>query len=423
MSCRLKLRARWVFPVDGAPLANGTVEISEGRIAAVHDRFDPAATDLGNVAMIPALVNCHTHLELSDVTEPLQPPLPFTAWIRRLVAHRRGRTVTPSQAIELGRHECRESGSAWVGDIVQEEPWTVDSGRWTENNPAGDLAADDATPGTIRVMFRELLGLRADQLDAQKRIARQFLESHTPPSTVHRPPSTHAGLSPHAPYSVHPNLFRAAVDLAVEYAAPLAIHLAETRAELELLRDGTGEFVELLRQFGVWSPDAIPRGSRPLDYLLPLAAVPHPLVIHGNYFDSDEHDFLTAYSHIHVVYCPRTHDFFGHDPHPWREMLRRGIGLALGTDSRASNPDLSLWNELMFLRTHHPDVPPAVLLRLGTLAGATALGVNAITGSLAIGKQADLAVISFPDQPGTDAYSLLFAPGNRVVSSMVSGEW
>jgi cytosine/adenosine deaminase-related metal-dependent hydrolase len=220
---------------------------------------------------------------------------------------------------------------------------------------------------------------------------------------------------------VHPKLFRAAVDLAVEFEAPLAIHLAETRSELELLREGTGEFVEMLRQFGVWSPDAIPRGSRPLDYLGQLAAVHHPLVIHGNYFDADELVFLAAHPHIHVVYCPRTHAFFGHDPHPWREMLLAGIGLAFGTDSRASNPDLSLWNELLFLRTRHPEFPPAELLRLGSLAGATALGVNAITGSLATGKQADLTVISLPDQSGTDAYSLLFASGNRVVSTMVGG--
>jgi cytosine/adenosine deaminase-related metal-dependent hydrolase len=407
--------------VEGPPLENGTVEIGDGRIAAVHERFDPAASDLGNVAIIPALVNCHTHLELSDVPEPLQPPLPFAAWIRRLVAHRRGRTVTSSQAVELGRRECGQSGSAWVGDIVQDERWAVDGGRWMENSPPGDRAAEDASPGTNRVMFRELLGLRADQLDSQMRIARHFLESHTSPSTVLRPPSTLPGLSPHAPYSVHPDLFHAAVDLAVEFQAPLAIHLAESRAELELLREGTGEFVDMLRQFEVWSPDAIPRGSRPLDYLRPLAAVPHPLVIHGNYLDPDELDFLAAYPHIHVVYCPRTHAFFRHEPHPWCEMVSRGIGLAFGTDSRASNPDLSLWNELLFLRIRHPDFDPVTLLHLGTLAGATALGVNSVTGSLASGKLADLAVISLPEQPGADPYSLLFAPGNRVVSTMVHG--
>ena len=132
MSRRLALRARWVFPVDGVPLANGTVEIDDGRIAAVHDRFDPAARDLGNVAIIPALVNCHTHLELSDVAEPLQPPLPFTSWIRRLVAHRRGRTVTPSQAIDryepageldvphmISWADTERDLSAWLGNAMQ----------------------------------------------------------------------------------------------------------------------------------------------------------------------------------------------------------------------------------------------------------------------------------------------------------------
>jgi cytosine/adenosine deaminase-related metal-dependent hydrolase len=411
MSIQITLRARWVFPVEAPPVENGIVEISDDRIVAVHGGTDPRARDLGNVAIIPALINCHTHLELSDVGQPLEPPLPFPAWIRRLVAHRRARTITAEQAVKLGRRECLRSGSAWVGDIVQEERCAVDVGRRVD---FGEF--EDVVHGTNRVMFREVLGLRSDQLDAQIRIARRFLESNTPPST-------RVGLSPHAPYSVHPDLIRAVVNLAIEFAAPLAIHLAETPAELELLRDGTGELVEMLQQFGVWSPDAIPRGSRPFDYLCDLAAVSRLLVIHGNYLDREELDFLAACPHIHVVYCPRTHAYFQHEPHPWRDMLSRGIGVALGTDSRASNPDLSLWNELLFLNRRHPDVPPATLLHLGTLAAATALGVNDITGSLVSGKLADLAVISLPAIGGTDAAALLFDPGNRVVSTMVSGEW
>lgn len=398
--------ARWVFPVDSPPLENGVVGIAEGRIVAVHDRFDPAAKDLGNVAIIPALVNCHTHLELSDVPEPLAPSLPFANWIRRVVAHRRSRSISMAQAVELGRRECTRSGSAWVGDIVQEP--SVESRESREIGPNF-------------VAFRELIGLQQDQVAAQVQVAREaLLSADSRPSSLDS--RLLRGLSPHAPYSVHPDLIRAAVNLAIEFDAPLTIHLAETRAELELLRDGSGEFVEMLQQFGVWTPDAIPRGSRPLDYLRPLAAVPHPLVIHGNYLDREELNFLAAHQNIHVVYCPRTHDFFQHETHPWREMISRGISVALGTDSRASNPDLSLWNELQFLHVRHPDFPLAALLRLGTHAGAAALGVDDITGSLASGKLADLAVMSLPNKSGTDPHALLFDPGNRVVSTMICGQ-
>jgi cytosine/adenosine deaminase-related metal-dependent hydrolase len=231
------------------------------------------------------------------------------------------------------------------------------------------------------------------------------------------------GVSPHAPYSVHPDLVRGLVDLAVSRRAPVAMHLAETRAELELLADGTGEFIPFLEGLGVWRADAIPRGTRPLDYLRELARSENALAIHGNYFAADEIDFLSAHPNISVVYCPRTHAFFRHDPHPWRKLLARQVNVALGTDSRASSPDLGLWNELLFLRAQFPDFDPALLLHVGTWNGAFALGLESETGSLAVGKAADLAVVELSGGDTTDPHDLLFRLSNRIKSVMCAGRF
>jgi cytosine/adenosine deaminase-related metal-dependent hydrolase len=133
------------------------------------------------------------------------------------------------------------------------------------------------------------------------------------------------------------------------------------------------------------------------------------LVIHGNYLDAVEFDWLQNHPQVSVVYCPRTHAYFQHAPHPWREMLERGINVALGTDSRGSNPDLSLWREMQFLATTFPDVDPARILAMGTRRGAAALGRDSEQGTLEPGKQALLASVPLPTTPDSDPYRLLFA--------------
>ncbi len=404
----LSYRARWIFPVDAEPIAGGSVQIETGQITAVHAGRDPRAVDLGNTAIIPGLINAHTHLEFSDLAEPIRPPRPFADWIRAVVARRRNRSVNPAETISRGLRECRQNGTTLLGETAT-DAWPAD-------------AIPDDSPRVV--VFRELLGLPADQTPGQLAIAREHLQAGDDPlEDDGADPIAVRGISPHAPYSVHPDLFHALVDLAAEFHAPLAIHLAETKVELELLEHGTGELARMLDELGVWQNDAIPRETRPLDYLRPLAKLDRVLIIHGNYLSPDEIEFLAQHSNLAVVYCPRTHAYFGHSEHPWQELLGRGVTIALGTDSRASNPDLSLWQELLFLRARHLEVDPGVLLSLGTINGARALGFDQQTGSLTPGKSADLAVVSLRAEENSDPFSLLFAAGNRITATMKAGRW
>src|SRR5262249_13809421 len=209
------------------------------------------------------------------------------------------------------------------------------------------------------------------------------------------------GLSPHAPYSVGKTLFAAARALASDARIPLAIHLAETRAELQLLRTRQGPFKKFLSDVGAWNAAALARSPGAVMRLCD-ASVPK-LFIHCNALPRAAR--LPEQSA--VVYCPRTHAAFGHPPHPFRTFLKRGVRVALGTDSLASNPDLDVLAEARFVHKQYPEVPGDVVLAMATLRGAEALGVGDITGSLTPGKSADLSMLPLPDRDEKDPHRLV----------------
>jgi aminodeoxyfutalosine deaminase len=368
------------------------LEIAAGRILAVHRHPLAGARDLGDVAIVPGFVNAHTHLEFSDLLAPLTPGRPFSDWLRSLIANRRGRS-DGTAAVNRGIEECRRSGTAAFGEIVTQD--------WPEKFPADVSGA---------VLFRELIALPPEKIDQQVAVARRFLEaSQSPPEG-----SAVRGLSPHAPYSVHPRLLERVIELCAEHHAPLSIHLAETQGELQLLREGKGELVDFLSELNAWRERVIPRGTRPLDFLRSLAALKRVVIAHGNYLDEEEIDFVAARRHLAVAYCPRTHAFFGHGEHPWRKLMHRGGLVAIGTDGRCSNPDLSVWNELLFLSARFPECDPAILLQMGTLNGACALGSEADFGTLERGKMARLAIVRLGDATKGDPYEDLFHPASCV---------
>jgi cytosine/adenosine deaminase-related metal-dependent hydrolase len=139
-----------------------------------------------------------------------------------------------------------------------------------------------------------------------------------------------------------------------------------------------------------------------------LAAAQRALVIHGNYLDDEERDYLARHrQRLSLVYCPRTHQYFGHAPYPLEELLARGVRVVLGTDSRASNPDLSLGDELRFAAARHPTVSPQELLRGATLDAATALGLERELGSLTVGKLASFIALPLPEGARHDPWGFL----------------
>jgi len=383
------LAARYVFPVTGDPVVDGRVVVDQDRIVAVgHVPEHGTLEDLGSAALLPGLINAHTHLELSGFTQPLgEPGVGLADWIRQLMAARG--TCDAASAVRRGLAESERRGVAALGEIAQ-PGWSAEPFR----------ASDVQT-----TVFLELIGPTLPRRDAALELAQQHLAAWRPGC------GWRAGLSPHAPYTVRRDLFEAIVGLARVRGTPLAFHLAESREELELLRSGTGPLRAMLDERQAWEPGALQPGSRPLDYLKALAAAPHSLVIHGNYLDQEEIAFVGRNaSRMAVVYCPRTHAWFGHAEYPLARLLAAGSLVALGTDSRASSPNLSLLEEMREAAWRHPTVPPEQFLRMATLNGARALGLDAELGTLEPGKRARFTVVPLPDRTG-DPYELLFHGG------------
>jgi aminodeoxyfutalosine deaminase len=391
------LTARWVFPVAGPPLERGLVTVAGERIAAVEPRgARKPDLDLGDAAVLPGLVNAHTHLDLTGM-RGLAPPSPdFTGWLRRVIAHRRGRSPEQVWAdIAAGLAESQRFGTTLLGDI------SGDGGSW-EALASAPLRA---------VVFREILGLPEERAAEALGAARHWLEGAA------TTPTCRPGLSPHAPYSVRCALFARAALLARERRCPLAVHLAESAAELDLLHRRRGPFVAFLRELGVWDAEGL--ADSPSQVMKLCDQRVPKLFIHGNHLAPS----ARVPRNSTVVYCPRTHAAFGHPPHPFRDLLARGVRVALGTDSLASNPDLDLLAEARFLHRLYPDFPGEKLLHLATLAGAEALGWADEAGSLAPGKSADLIVIPLSSQEGGDPHRLVLAFDRPVQGVLFRGRW
>ena len=393
------LRARYVFPIVGQPIEGGTITLRGDRIIAVgRSKNEPVTRDLGNAAILPGLVNAHTHLEFSDLRSPLgQAGASLPDWIRQVLLTRETAARSAVTSISRGLSESIAAGATMLGEIA-----------------TGPLASEFYCRADVTV-FRELIAMSAQRAPQQLAVAERHLVGPWPHEAL-RP-----GLSPHAPYTVSPRLLDSAITLARAWNVPAAMHLAESREELELLAAGTGPLVELLKERGVWTPGTVARGTRPLDYLRALAQAPRSLVIHGNYLAPDEIDFLGQHrQQMSVVFCPRTHARFGHDPYPLGRLLAAGAQVALGTDSRASNPDLSLLNEMRFVVERYR-VGPQVVLELATRNGAAALGRLQDAGMLEAGKLANLAVVALPDRRCKDPHELLLEQDAHVIQTWWRG--
>src|SRR5579862_3478876 len=255
------LTARWIFPADAPPLPNGVIVIADDKIASI-DRAGTrtADVDLGNVAIIPGLVNAHTHLDLSGLHGKCPPTPDFTRWLRGVIAHRRGQAADQIQAdIKRGVDECIAAGTTLVGDIASQ-------GMSWSSLVAAPLRA---------VVFYELLGLSMARANNAQSEGFKWLNTHIPTDTC-RP-----ALSPHAPYSVHTSLFTEASLFTDNYDVPLATHLAETREELTLLTQRSGPFVPFLQKLGVWGVEGL--AESPEEIIRCCLAAGPLLFIHCNY--------------------------------------------------------------------------------------------------------------------------------------------
>ncbi|MEN0111766.1 MAG: amidohydrolase family protein, partial [Planctomycetota bacterium] len=388
------LRARVVYPVAAPPIEDGLVVFEEGRVTRIGRQApaDVEVEDLGDVALLPGLVNAHCHLEFSGLRRKVgRTGLPLPAWIRQVIEKRpAGKKV--GKAIEDGLEESLVSGVTTVAEICRTE---TDAYRIEGQAPRllllqESIGFSQARAGSALNAAENRLEELHALVDPKPNGAAnghnangasngsggrgsngQGSNGHGPNGVASyadaifadpdRPGSPNdwfrIGVSPHAPYTASPQLIRELVSVAIENEMPVAMHLAESPEELQLLAEGKGPFQEILEERGMWDPWVIGRGSAPLDYLRMLTRAPKALVVHGNYLDHSELAMMGRHGGaMSLCYCPRTHAHFKHKPYPLAEALELGVRVCLGTDGRGSTPDLSMLEEMREAHAKHPHV-------------------------------------------------------------------
>lgn len=331
-----------------------------------------AVEDLGNVAILPGLVNAHTHLELSWMRGQVASGGSMPAWAASLMTTRRIVSDESPEPIAAAIAEAHASGTCLVGDVTN---------TFATYAPLMDSELSAA-------LFRELTGFSSPDPAAQVDAVAGQIADLTPIAWL-RP-----SIVPHAPYSVSPALMQAIARWST--GRPLSIHLGESQQEVEFLRDGTGEWRTLLDALGVWNPAWAAPACGPVEYLDRLGMVNGDLVaVHGVHFTDAELSRLAA-ARATVVACPRSNRWTGAGLPPIDRFYASGVRVAVGTDSLASVDDLNLFAELAEVRRLAPGVPAARILESATLCGATALGFAAELGSIAPGKRAQLLTVRLP---------------------------
>ena len=397
------LSADWVVPVEGPPIRDGAVAIDEhGLIAAVGRREEIGeGTHYPEAVILPGFVNAHTHLEY-EVYAGFGDGLGFADWIGLHVQRKQRIDLGDVEAIaRLGAFNCLRSGITTVGDC-------------SFSGAAATACADLGLRGTI---YLEVFGSSDEPIRERFEPMRERL-ADVPSDTVR------IGISPHAPYTCTIDLYRACAQLGL----PVATHLAESKAETEFLRTGTGSwesFAEML------VPPPGTTGIR----ALAEADLLDSNVIAAHCVEADEEEIALLAEHdVAVAHCPRSNGMLGCGVAPLAALREAGIRVCIATDSPASTPSFDMFDEMRAAivgaraREGRPDALTARdALELATLGGARALGLDGTLGSLVPGKQADLTVLSLADtsfipweDPVTGA--VLGGTPHGVVATLVSGK-
>jgi len=393
-----RLAARWLIPVEGAPIEHGALLIGpDGRVravgpdSAVPRPSDVVAEDFGDAVILPGLINTHTHLELTGFEGRVK-EREFPAWIRQLRELKT--TRAPAEYVEAARRglaACYAGGVTTIAD-------TGDSG-------AALQALAEA--GGSGVAYLEVFGPHPAQAAESLAGLRERVTSLRG-WTGNR---VGLGVSPHAPYTVSGPLFRAVADWSRKESLPLAVHMAESPAETEFLANGSGPFAEAWEARGIPLPR--PSGLSPVGWLAKHGVLTErTLCIHAVQLDQMDIDRL-ADSGAAVAHCPLSNQAHRHGVAPLAALLQAGIRVGIGTDSEVSVGPLDLVAEARAARKL-ARLTAEALIELCTLGGARALGLAGATGSLRIGKWADCVVIGVKKATEATAKS---SPAELVLAS------
>jgi 5-methylthioadenosine/S-adenosylhomocysteine deaminase len=417
------LAADWVLPISSPPIKHGAIAIENDKIIAVDKKETLVRTfhtarmeNFGAAAIIPGLVNCHSHLELTTMRGLLDDVEDdFLAWLLKLTKVRADFLTAEDIEISalLGVVEGARAGITCFADVGRN----------------GLTAIKALKAGGLRgVVYQETEFSPDEKLadDNFEKLKEKYLALKDQES-----PLVEAGISPHSPYTVCQALLKKITGFAGEENIKTSIHVAESAMEDDFMLRGVGLLGGLWQKSGVtWQTP----GVSSVKYLSSIGVLESkPLLAHC--VNVNEEDLkLIAESGSTIAHCPKSNAKFGHGIAPLESFLSHDIAAGLGSDSVASNNSCDLIEEGRFaslLARSRSDtkrfIPAGEILELMTLGGARALGLEKKTGSLEIGKQADVAIVSLQNPAQIPVYdpaaAIVFASNGRdVILTLVAGE-
>lgn len=409
----LILRARVVLPISQPPIEDGAIAISKGRIVSVgpwkllksHTRA--LVKDLGEMVLLPGLVNAHCHLDYTHMAGLFPPQRSFCDWIKLITTEKAHWTFSDfAESWIDGAKMLLRSGTTTVGDI----------------EAVPELLPDvwNATPLRV-ISFLEMTGVRSRQnptaiLDDSVRTIASLPRGRCI-----------AALSPHAPYSTSPVLMKTSAVLSQRRRWPMAVHVSESLTEFEMFMHGHGEMFQWLRRNQRDMSDC--GDVSPVQHLSRNGALSSRLMaVHVNYLARGDARLL-AEKRVSVVHCPRSRDYFNHSEFPYAPLKRAGVNICLGTDSLATvlksqrqTVELSMFKEMRAFALVNSTVHPEAILKMATINGARALGLTDKVGALKRGAFADVIALPVQGKLANACETIVHHTGN-VAANMIGGAW
>ncbi|BCS55875.1 amidohydrolase family protein [Geobacter sp. SVR] len=380
--------ASWLISPTYPIVPGGAILVQDGIVGALGKRddlkklYDVPVIEYPGCAILPGLINAHTHLELTHFpswllrTHVEYSPRRFVDWVIQLIKIKRGlENIDFRKSLAEGVRICLESGTTAVGEIVSDFSMAP---------------AYRATPLGGRLYF-ELLG--HDPVRFQ-----HLLEDAVTACQSDGPRYITSGLSPHSVYTIGEEHLHTIRRTAHAKQLPLVIHLSESKSEADFVFDSAGPLAQELYPFVGWERYlTAPRRCSSTELLERAGLLTaDTLAVHCVHLTLGDAKILKQHG-VKVVICPRSNELLdvGHAPVALFKSL--GIPLALGTDSLASNNTLSLWDEIRFtLNSFSKELSPTDVFHMATVGGATALGIEKAHGSLEPGKYANFQILRLP---------------------------
>lgn len=398
---RIFHKAIHILPISSPPIYDGIVVLENGTIIDVGpsefilQTYNPVQehsllVDHGEGVILPCLVNAHTHLELSCLSGKVSPKADFFSWIKELIqARQRCSQEEVEKGILSSIKELLKEGTGLVGDVSN----------------TGSSILPLRKSNLIGRVFIEAIGF----CHQKERENQKFIESivaHTP----FEEKDITLSLAAHAPYTVSSRYFQILHNSFMYKDNPFSIHLAESPEEAIFLSQGSEKITSLLMERDAWDPDWVPPRKTPVAYLFQQGILgSRTICVHVVQVSDEDIDILMR-TKSHVCLCPRSNHNLGVGLAPVEKFLQKGIPVCLGTDSLNSNTDLSMWQEMMYLKKIVPSIFSAQILKMATLSGAMALGKTDF-GSIEVGKHTPLLFVPLINTCGKDIEDALLFEG------------